>query len=116
MVNEICVVSSPFLPCFLFVCVQDMAMLSSATACAPITAHNAIGSVTNLAFSGADGATSPVATASSGSEGHRPIHFHGLAERLHGLTERLGSLGNSRSMESDVSNRTRTGTAGCPDT
>ena len=101
-----------------------MAMLSSATACAPITAHNAIGSVSNLAAfstSQTDGAASPVVAAASGSStaataatavssGSENRHHGGLAERLHGLTERLGSLGHSRT-ESDVSNRTRTGSA-----
>ena len=92
---------------------QDMAMLSSATACAPITAHNTTGSVTNLvAFSATDGTTSPVGATSApfpGGSGEPPRHnHHGLAERFHGLTERIGSLGHSRT-ESDVSNRTRTG-------
>lgn len=96
-------------------------MLSSATACAPITAHNATGSVSNLAaFAEAGQAgstTSPVgatAITTSLSEQSRPLQ--GLAERFHGLTERLGSLGggggssggHSRT-ESDASNRTRTG-------
>lgn len=107
-------------------------MLSSATACAPITAHNATGSVSNLAaFAEAGPAgvstTSPAgasASTSAGAVGHaiptslseqsRPLQ--GLAERFHGLTERLGSLGggggnsagHSRT-ESDASNRTRTG-------
>lgn len=103
---------------------QDMAMLSSATACAPITAHNTTGSVTNLvSFAAASGdgsgaAGSPVATSAgtlvsgapagaSGGDGRHSNH-HGLAERFHGLTERIGSLGHSRT-DSDVSNRTRTG-------
>ena len=93
-------------------------MLSSATACAPITAHNATGSVSNLAAfaeAGAAGATtttSPVQhITTSLSEQSRPLQ--GLAERFHGLTERLGSLGGSSAghsrTESDASNRTRTG-------
>lgn len=83
-------------------------MLSSATACAPITAHNAAGSVTNLAaFSANDGTVSPVAGSAVGS-GH---HHQGLAERLQSLTERLGSLGHSRT-ESDASNHTRAGKNG----
>lgn len=103
-------------------------MLSSATACAPITAHNATGSVSNLAAfadAGAAGATTTTtvgAAATAGvhntittsiSEQSRPLQ--GLAERFHGLTERLGSLGGGGSSaghsrtESDASNRTRTG-------
>lgn len=103
-------------------------MLSSATACAPITAHNATGSVSNLAAfteAGAAGVstTSPVGASASASGVHtittslseqsRPLQ--GLAERFHGLTERLGSLGGGGSSaghsrtESDASNRTRTG-------
>lgn len=110
---------------------QDMAMLSSATACAPITAHNASGSVNNLAAFGESGSTTSPAgaaacpascsTSASGgvlhtittslSEQSRPLQ--GLAERFHGLTERLGSLSGlgsaGRSTESDAPNRTRTG-------
>ena len=92
-------------------------MLSSAaTVCAPITAHNVTGSVSNLAAEGA-AATSPVAgTSSHGtttitssiSEQSRPLQ--NLAERFHGLTERLGGLGHSRT-DSDSSSRTRTGTS-----
>ena len=111
-------------------------MLSSATACAPITAHNTTGSVTNLVSFAATGsasdggggaASSPVAASTgalvsaasaggaapggaSGGDGGGRNH-HGLAERFHGLTERIGSLGHSRT-DSDVSNRTRTGIYG----
>lgn len=89
-------------------------MLSSATACAPITAHNTTGSVSNLASFGADGASTSAAghLTSSQSEQTRPLQ--GLAERFHGLTERLGTLGaaaaggHSRA-ESDASSRVRTG-------
>jgi hypothetical protein len=113
-----------------------MAMLSSATACAPITAHNATGSVNNLAAAfGEAGASSSAAgpasaaaattgcsTSASGgvlhtittslSEQSRPLQ--GLAERFHGLTERLGSLSGLGSVgrssaESEATNRTRTG-------
>lgn len=90
-----------------------MAMLSSATACAPITAHNATGSVSNLASSEGAVATSPVAGTSSHaltsslSEQSRPLQ--NLAERFHGLTERLGSLGGHSRTDSDSSSRTRTG-------
>ena len=117
-----------------------MAMLSSATACAPITGH-ATGSVNNLAAFGEAGATANAgtvagsvagavatttgsgssATSASGgvlhtittslSEQSRPLQ--GLAERFHGLTERLGSLSGlgsvGRSSESEATNRTRTG-------
>lgn len=107
-------------------------MLSSATACAPITAHNATGSVNNLAaaFGEAGASSSSAAAATTGcssgsasggvlhtittslSEQSRPLQ--GLAERFHGLTERLGSLsglGNvgRSSAESEATNRTRTG-------
>lgn len=109
-----------------------MAILSSATACAPITAHNATGSVSNLvvaegavgAAAGSTatittGAASPVAGPSANtipnslSEQSRPLQ--NLAERFHGLTERLGSLGGGHSRtESESSNRTRTGESQCP--
>jgi len=97
-----------------------MAMLSSATACAPITAHNATGSVSNLVLAegGATGSASPTAAGTSGGSSSGPIltsslseqsrPLQNLAERFHGLTERLGSLGHSRT-DSDASNRTRTG-------
>ncbi|XP_046451237.1 diacylglycerol kinase beta-like isoform X2 [Daphnia pulex] len=119
--------------------IKDMAMLSSATACAPITAHNATGSVNNLAAAfGEAGASSSAAgpasaaaattgcsTSASGgvlhtittslSEQSRPLQ--GLAERFHGLTERLGSLSGLGSVgrssaESEATNRTRTGSIG----
>jgi len=83
------------------VCLQEMAVLSSATACAPITSHTTTpGSVPNIATCVIDQAT--VNT-------DRPAHK--LAEKLHGLTEKLHSLGHHRS-DSDTSTRTRTGTIG----
>lgn len=88
-------------------------MLSSATACAPITAHNASGgSVTNLT----EGATAAGTTAtcsssvgltSSVSEQSRPLQQ--LAERFHGLTERLTGRSSGGGDSDASSNRTRTG-------
>ena len=76
--------------------------MSSATACAPITSHNTSGgSISNLA------SCAMTENVSAKSEGGG-----GLAEKLHGLTEKLSSLGHNRS-DSEASSRTRTGmTAG----
>lgn len=78
---------------------QEMAVMSSATACAPITSHNTSGgSISNLASCAV---TENISTKSEGGGG--------LAEKLHGLTEKLSSLGHNRS-DSETSSRTRTGT------
>ena len=97
-----------------------MAMLSSATACAPITAHNSSGgSVSNLTDAAAVAAeptrssSSSTGLTSSVSEQSRPLQQ--LAERFHGLTERLTghrSGSGSGGGDSDASNRTRTGSVG----
>ncbi|KAK2718156.1 diacylglycerol kinase 1-like [Artemia franciscana] len=63
---------------------KEMAALSSTTICAPI-----------LSEANAEGS----------------LKFPGLSERLHGITEKLGSLGHIRS-DSEVAIRTRTGSAG----
>ena len=60
---------------------KEMAALSSTTICAPI-----------LSEANAEGS----------------LKFPGLSERLHGITEKLGSLGHIRS-DSEVAIRTRTG-------
>ncbi|XP_043201452.1 diacylglycerol kinase 1-like [Amphibalanus amphitrite] len=80
--------------------IKEMAVLSSATACAAITAHNQTGSVTNLAQ-----------TNSVSEKEDKPTS---LAERLHGLTGRLQhGLTHHRSSESaEPSQRTRTGSLG----
>jgi diacylglycerol kinase (ATP) len=94
-------------------------MLSSATACAPITAHNSSGgSVSNLTDAAAAVAAEPTRSSSSStgltssvSEQSRPLQQ--LAERFHGLTERLtGHRSGSGGGDSDASNRTRTGSVG----
>ncbi|MPC47927.1 Diacylglycerol kinase 1 [Portunus trituberculatus] len=78
-----------------------MAVMSSATACAPITSHNTSGgSISNLA------SCAMTESVSAKSEGGG-----GLAEKLHGLTEKLSSLGHNRS-DSEASSRTRTGSIG----
>ncbi|PSN42095.1 Diacylglycerol kinase 1 [Blattella germanica] len=91
---------------------KEMAVLSSATACAPITSHTTTpGSVPNIATCVIDQATVNTGCAT----GHQtPAHekpTNKLAEKLHGLTEKLHSLGHHRS-DSDTSTRTRTGSIG----
>lgn len=68
-------------------------MLSSSTACAAITAHNK-GSVPNV----------HAVQEQEGKGGYTGM----IAEKIHGLTEKLHSLGHHRS-DSDASNRARTG-------
>ncbi|KAK8386847.1 hypothetical protein O3P69_017939 [Scylla paramamosain] len=81
--------------------IKEMAVMSSATACAPITSHNTSGgSISNLA------SCAMTENVSAKSEGGG-----GLAEKLHGLTEKLSSLGHNRS-DSEASSRTRTGSIG----
>jgi hypothetical protein len=91
------------------VCPQEMAVLSSATACAPITSHTTTpGSVPNIATCVIDQAA--LLTGSSIGQ-QTPAHdrpANKLAEKLHGLTEKLHSLGHHRT-DSDSSTRTRTG-------
>jgi diacylglycerol kinase (ATP) len=89
------------------VCSQEMAVLSSATACAPITSHTTtLGSVPNIATCVIDQTT--VMTGQQTPAHDRPANK--LAEKLHGLTEKLHSLGHHRT-DSDASGRTRTGRA-----
>ncbi|ROT84294.1 putative diacylglycerol kinase 1 [Penaeus vannamei] len=83
--------------------IKEMAVMSSATACAPITSHNTSGgSISNLA-------TCSVGEAMSGGSGGGGGGT--LAEKLHGLTEKFSSLGHNRS-DSEASSRTRTGSIG----
>ncbi|KAK7065337.1 Diacylglycerol kinase N-terminus [Halocaridina rubra] len=87
--------------------IKEMAVMSSATACAPITSHNTSGgSITNLA-SCAVGETISSGGVGGGSSGGGGS----LAEKLHGLTEKFSSLGHNRS-DSETSSRTRTGSIG----
>jgi hypothetical protein len=82
-------------------------VLSSATACAPITSHTTtLGSVPNIATCVIDQTT--VMTGQQTPAHDRPANK--LAEKLHGLTEKLHSLGHHRT-DSDTSGRTRTGRA-----
>ncbi|CAG0904577.1 unnamed protein product [Darwinula stevensoni] len=78
---------------------QEMAVMSSATACAAITSHHA--SISNL--------QAPDPASLTGSSQHVGSI---LAEKLHGFTEKLQHLGHHRS-DSDGSSRTsRTGSMG----
>lgn len=120
---------------------QEMAVVSSATACAPITSHNtSLGSITNLAnisvnqtnSSEPHTVTSTTGTSSGGGgtlppgvgSGVCTAMFHSggggggggsLAGRLHGLTEKFSSLGRASSGggdgDSTSSGRCRTGGA-----
>lgn len=84
---------------------QEMAVMSSATACAPITSHNTSGgSISNLATC----TVSESVAVSGKSEGAGAS----LAEKLHGLTEKFSSLSHNRS-DSEVSSRNRTGMFSC---
>ncbi|XP_067004259.1 diacylglycerol kinase 1 [Anabrus simplex] len=84
---------------------KEMAVLSSTTACAPITSHTTTpGSVPNIATCVIDKDTGQQTPSAE-----KPTNK--LAERLHGLTEKLHSLGHHRS-DSDTSTRTRTGSIG----
>ncbi|KAG7173385.1 Diacylglycerol kinase 1-like, partial [Homarus americanus] len=77
----------------------EMAVMSSATACAPITSHNTSGgSISNLA-------TCAVGESMVGGGGRRPGRE---ASRPH---KRSSSLGHNRS-DSEASSRTRTGSIG----
>ncbi|KYN07619.1 Diacylglycerol kinase 1, partial [Cyphomyrmex costatus] len=73
---------------------QEMAVLSSTTACAAITSHTT--SSSNVNSTGVPGGTS--------TEGHVGSS---LADKIHGITEKLQALGHHRT-ESEVS-RTKTG-------
>jgi hypothetical protein len=88
-----------------------MAVLSSATACAPITAHTmTVGSVPNIATCVID-QTTVMTGASIGQQ--TPAHdrpANKLAEKLHGLTEKFHSLGHHRT-DMEASGRPRTGRA-----
>ncbi|XP_066989489.1 diacylglycerol kinase 1 isoform X2 [Macrobrachium rosenbergii] len=87
--------------------IKEMAVMSSATACAPITSHNTSGgSISNLA-------TCAVGESLSGGGGTGSSAGGGgsLADKLHGLTEKFSSLGHNRS-DSEASSRTRTGSIG----
>ncbi|XP_012240308.1 diacylglycerol kinase 1 isoform X2 [Bombus vosnesenskii] len=72
---------------------KEMAVLSSTTACAAITSHTT--SSSNVNNTGLPGGTS--------SEGHSSS----LADKIHGLTEKLQALGHHRT-ESEASTRART--------
>lgn len=71
-----------------------MAVLSSTTACAAITSHTTSNS--NVNSTGLPGGTS--------TDGHGSS----LADKIHGLTEKLQALGHHRT-ESEASTRARTG-------
>nr|CAD7440006.1 unnamed protein product [Timema bartmani] len=77
-------------------CPQEMAVLSSTTACAPITSHTSgPGSAPNIATCHVE---QPV-----------PEQRNKLAEKFHGLTEKFHSLGHHRSESENASARMRTG-------
>ncbi|XP_068225401.1 diacylglycerol kinase beta isoform X3 [Palaemon carinicauda] len=84
--------------------IKEMAVMSSATACAPITSHNTSGgSISNIATCAVgDSLTGGGGTGSSAGG------CGSLADKLHGLTEKFSSLGHNRS-DSEASSRTRTG-------
>lgn len=77
-----------------FVGSQEMAVLSSTTACAAITSHTT--SSSNVNSTGVPGGTS--------TESHIGSS---LADKIHGITEKLQALGHHRT-ESEIS-KTRTG-------
>ncbi|XP_068225402.1 diacylglycerol kinase 1 isoform X4 [Palaemon carinicauda] len=87
--------------------IKEMAVMSSATACAPITSHNTSGgSISNIATCAVgDSLTGGGGTGSSAGG------CGSLADKLHGLTEKFSSLGHNRS-DSEASSRTRTGSIG----
>ena len=90
-------------------CFQEMAVLSSTTACAPITSHTTTpGSVPNIATCVIDQATVNTGSATGQQTPAHEKPANKLAEKLHGLTEKLHSLGHYRT-DSDTSTRTRTG-------
>nr|CAD7402040.1 unnamed protein product [Timema cristinae] len=79
--------------------ISEMAVLSSTTACAPITSHTSgPGSAPNIA-------TCHV-------EQQVPEQRNKLAEKFHGLTEKFHSLGHHRSESETASARMRTGSVG----
>ncbi|XP_076069534.1 diacyl glycerol kinase 1 [Oratosquilla oratoria] len=89
--------------------IKEMAVMSSATACAPITSHNTSGgSITNIANCGP-----PEPSSQDPQHLQRNLGVSvGLAEKLQGLTEKLSSsLAHNRS-DSETSSRTRTGSLG----
>ncbi|CAL4105697.1 unnamed protein product, partial [Meganyctiphanes norvegica] len=84
--------------------IKEMAVVSSATACAPITAHNTSGgSISNVAATSVEPPTSGGGVGGGGGS---------LVEKFHGLTEKFSALGHNRSDSDSVSNRTRTGSLG----
>lgn len=89
-----------------------LAAVTSTAACAPITSHNTSGSLPELAKEVhglvASGCSEPKERPSLGGVGG--MHF-GLAEKFHGLTEKLHNLGHHRS-DSDSNSRGRAGMTG----
>ncbi|GIX88344.1 diacylglycerol kinase 1 [Caerostris extrusa] len=77
--------------------VFQMAAVTSTTACAPITSHTTAG--------GGGGGSLPELT----KDPPQPREHHSLAEKLHGFTEKLHSLGHRCDSESNA--RGRTGSA-----
>ncbi|KAE8737606.1 hypothetical protein FOCC_FOCC016932, partial [Frankliniella occidentalis] len=96
---------------------KEMAVLTSATACAPITSHTQPGSVPNIATCAVDWGVAGLTTGSntlcsSGSGlGEPPKEKLSFTDRLHGLGERLSALSMHRG-EGDQLGRTRTGSVG----
>ncbi|KAK0169460.1 hypothetical protein PV328_012019, partial [Microctonus aethiopoides] len=75
---------------------KEMAVLSSTTACAPITSHTSSGNVNST------GLGAGVSTESS--------HGSSLADKIHGLTEKIQALGHHRTDNSaEALARSRTG-------
>ncbi|XP_044739831.1 diacylglycerol kinase 1-like [Chrysoperla carnea] len=79
---------------------KEMAVLSSNTAFAPITSHSK-GSTPNVNACGTAALTQEITEKSNTYSGM-------IAEKIHGLTEKLHSFGHHRS-DSDTSSRIRTG-------
>ena len=104
-----------------------MAVVTSNTACAPITVHSTSGSLPELTRDLINieithekkensSYNNTLITSGSGVGNHgigggneSKSHHSSLAERLHGLTEKLHSIGHYRS-ESDCGSRGRSGT------
>ncbi|XP_022240456.1 diacylglycerol kinase 1-like isoform X1 [Limulus polyphemus] len=86
-----------------------MAALTSTTACAPITSHKASGSLPELAKDGQAERKDERHHAKDGQAERKDEKHQSLAEKIHGLTEKLHHLGHNRS-DSD-SSRGRAGSA-----
>ena len=84
---------------------QEMAVLSSTTACAAITSHTT--SSSNVNSTGMGSTTTAAGTSTSAF--HDAPHSSSLADKIHGLTEKLQALGHHRTDSEASGGRMRTG-------